>query len=246
MDPYDLIAAYYDQEHAGFTEDIDLYLEHLPAGRVLEMGAGSGRLTEALARAGLEVWAVDRSDAMLQRARHRLGEPPHVHLIHADMVQLDLDITFTSAVFTLNTLWHVTDAGSQVDVLRVARRHLEDGGLLIADHSNPLTLADRRANGQVRQRYHGVSESQSLTIWSAAWDDEVEQTLSLTLHYDVTDNEGSVGRVSSDLLLRYVYRSELELMLQAAGFQVREVFGTYDEEEYGSESPNLILLAEAV
>ena len=70
---------------------------------VLDAGCGSGRVTEELlARLpGGRVIAADGSAAMIEAARERLGE--RAELIHADLVQLQLerpvDAVFSNAVF---------------------------------------------------------------------------------------------------------------------------------------------------
>ncbi|HEU5367193.1 MAG TPA: class I SAM-dependent methyltransferase, partial [Ktedonobacterales bacterium] len=102
MDMYELIAPYYDLEHAGYQEDVDLYLNYaLAAGPpVLELGCGTGRLLEPLARWGIEVVGVDSSPAMLALARKRLQEgnlSMHVELIEADARTLHLDERFRLA-----------------------------------------------------------------------------------------------------------------------------------------------------
>ena len=60
------------------VSDVDATVERVaalagPGGRVLELGAGSGRLAVPLAGRGLDVWAVDASSAMLDRLRARPG-----------------------------------------------------------------------------------------------------------------------------------------------------------------------------
>ncbi|HEX8804487.1 MAG TPA: class I SAM-dependent methyltransferase, partial [Acidimicrobiales bacterium] len=51
-----------------------------PAGPVLELGAGSGRLAVPLAAAGLDTWALDASTAMLDRLRAKPGGD-RVHVV---------------------------------------------------------------------------------------------------------------------------------------------------------------------
>lgn len=246
MDPYRDIAAYYDCEHEGFHQDVDFYREIMPAGPVLEIGAGTGRITAALTRAGFEVWAVDSSAAMLDRARRRLAGDQRAHLVESSLEQLSLDRHFATALLPLNTLWHFATAEQQLEALRRLRTHLTDGALLVIDTSNPLALADRAANGASRLRFRGTCQGQPLVISSAAWDDEAQQTLTLALQYDTVRPDGLVSRVSSTLLLRYVYRAELDLMLRLTGFRPRQTFGSYDLETYQSASPSLLSLAEAV
>lgn len=56
------------------------------AGRVLDLGCGSGRLTVALARAGAGVTGIDTSRERLEQARRRAGEGGvELQLVEADM-----------------------------------------------------------------------------------------------------------------------------------------------------------------
>lgn len=52
-------------------------------GRVLELGVGTGALTERLVEVGSDVWGIDVSTAMLERAR---GRVPEARLRRADVL----------------------------------------------------------------------------------------------------------------------------------------------------------------
>ncbi len=58
-------------EHELTWRYLDAYLP--PAGRILEVGAATGRYTLELARRGYEVTAVDLSEKLLDRCRERLA-----------------------------------------------------------------------------------------------------------------------------------------------------------------------------
>lgn len=246
MDQYQEIAPFYDVEHERFGDDIEFYRHALPPGSVLEVGAGTGRLTGPLAAEGFEVWAVEPSEAMLSRARARLGESPAVHLVLGRMQETALARPVTSAIIPLNTLWHAADLEDQIALLRAVRRSVVPAGLLLVDMTNPYTMADRGAAGEMRLRFRGTCERGDVACWSAAWDDPAEQRLRVELFYDVTGAEGQLNRFPAQLALRYVYQGELALMLAVAGFRERAVYGSYDLDPYDSESPNLIAVAEAV
>jgi SAM-dependent methyltransferase len=248
MDPYGPIAEYYDLEHAELLEDIQLYLNLVVAGPVLEMGAGTGRIAEALARAGHEVWAVDRSDAMLERAKKRADDVPKLHLVQANSGELspaDLPLSFRVAILSLNFLWHLPGWEDQVAALREVHRHVVRSALVVVDLTNPLSMSDRGADGEVRRRFEAPYKTGTLVGSSAAWDDAAEQRLRLHLTYDEIDGDGLVHRSSTNLSLKYIYRAELELMLQTAGFQLEILYGSYDLEPYGAGSPNLIAVCRA-
>lgn len=242
-DPYETIAAYYDLEHASLQDDVEFYLNVLHSGPVLEVGTGTGRVMLALVRSGLEVWGVDRSEAMLRVARRRLEGYPGAHLVQADARELRLNTSFAAALLPLNTLWHLTDVDAQIRALRGLRPSLIDGGMLVIDLSNPFTMVDRGGLGEVRQRFEVQDGERHITGYSAAWDDRATQLLRLSLSYEATAPNGAIFRSRAELDLRYLYRFELELLLRHCGYRLRELFGSYSYEEYSETSPNLIALA---
>jgi SAM-dependent methyltransferase len=244
LDPYRDIAALYDLDHEDFDDDIQFYRNVVRAGPVLEVGAGTGRITLPLVEAGLDVWAVDSSRAMLARAAGRLAAHPNAHLIEARIGDLDLEVRFGTAILALNFLWHLTDLEGRLQGLDAVRHHLREGGTLIVDLSNPHAMADRGGSGEVRQRFARPRGRGEVRGFSAAWDDEGEQLLTLHLVYDDTTEDGAVRRVAAQLELRYIYCVELELLLRLAGFRVRQLYGSYDLEPYSSGSPNLIAVAD--
>src|SRR2546423_477899 len=69
---------------------------------VLEPGCGSGRVLEALARAGVEAVGIDGSAAMVESARRRL-EGLRAEARLGDMRAFDLDRAFDGAVCPINT-----------------------------------------------------------------------------------------------------------------------------------------------
>src|SRR6266852_3377661 len=75
MNDYDLIAPFYDIEHAHFDEDLSLYknFAEMCGSPLLELACGSGRLLVALARQGFELTGVDSSAVMLNLAKEALN-----------------------------------------------------------------------------------------------------------------------------------------------------------------------------
>src|SRR6187455_2476487 len=74
-------AALYDYEYRRRRADVTFYRELAGKrlggpGRILELGAGSGRVTIPLARDGHSIVAFDQSSAMLDRLRARTEKLP--------------------------------------------------------------------------------------------------------------------------------------------------------------------------
>jgi SAM-dependent methyltransferase len=248
MDPYAQIAALYDLEHDEFTDDIDLFRNLVVAGPVLEVGAGTGRIVHALAADGHDVWAVEPSTAMLDRARARIGAHSCIHLLQGDAQSLDdlsLPSNFRVALLSLNLLWHLPTVEVQRAALRAVHRHLVPMGLLVVDSTNPLSMLDRGARGELRERFSTTHDGADVRAISSAWDDPAEQTIALGLIYDTTAPDGTLRRTSTSMELRYIYRYELQLLLESAGFIEEQLYGSYDLEPYTAESANLISVSRA-
>lgn len=84
---YDAMAVDYDRHNAGSGANAfyerpatERLLGDVANKRVLEVGCGSGRLTEWLVDQGAEVVAFDVSPGMLSLARERLGDRAELHL----------------------------------------------------------------------------------------------------------------------------------------------------------------------
>src|SRR5215213_3450413 len=135
-DPYAEIPELYDLEHAGFSEDIDLYLRlaEVVGDPILELGCGTGRVLGALAAAGNRVTGVDRSRPMLDRARSALQvqaqsgtDSRGVMLVEGNMTEAERAPggPFGLVIFSLNGLMHLSDSAEQRAALDSARRALD-------------------------------------------------------------------------------------------------------------------------
>ncbi len=100
-----------------------------PGGDVLDLGCGTGRLAEPLARLGHPVTAVDNEPAMLAALRAATG-------VQADLTTLDLGARF-AAVLLMSHFVDMADAGFVSTVLGVVRRHLRDDGFALVERHPP-------------------------------------------------------------------------------------------------------------
>lgn len=133
-----LSAAFYDVVTAADSSlagDMEIYLSLAPpAGSVLELGAGAGRLAIALVQAGLSVTGVEIAPAMLDQAVAKRAALPadvaaRLALRRGDMTALDLKRTFNLVICPYFTLAHVPAGAAWRNTFTTAARHLETGGL---------------------------------------------------------------------------------------------------------------------
>ncbi len=251
MTDYDLIAPFYDLEHAHFDEDLDLYTNfaELCGSPVLELACGSGRLLVPLARQGYELTGVDSSGRMLELAHEALeqaGVAARCKLVQESMSTLHLGQQFRLAFIALGSFGHVSTRQEQRQTLAVVRDHLTTGGKFILDISNEDARYMEHLSGQMLHQgtwqredgaflSHMVSPASSLT----------KHLLELTHFYEEHRQGEAVQRTVITTHLYLFERNEVELLLEEAGFSINDVYGDYELSPFEHDSPRMIFIAEA-
>ncbi len=106
-------------------------------GPVLELAAGSGRITLPLLMLGLDVVALDSSPSMLRRLESRLEDVPlrvqrRCHTVTADMSSFLLDQRFDAVVLGTTSVSLLDDGGRRAMIRQVARHLLPGGRFLVS------------------------------------------------------------------------------------------------------------------
>jgi SAM-dependent methyltransferase len=251
MTDYDLIAPFYDLEHAHFDEDLSLYTNfaELCGSPLLELACGSGRLLVPLARQGYELTGVDSSGSMLELAREALeqaGVAARCKLVQESMSKLRLGQKFRLAFIALGSFGHICTRQEQRQTLAAVRDHLTTGGKFILDISNEDArymehLSSQMLHQGTWQREDGallthlVSPASSLT----------KHLLELTHFYEEHRQGEAVQRTVITTHLYLFERNEVELLLEEAGFGITDVYGDYELSSFEHDSPRMIFIAEA-
>ena len=244
------LASLLDLDLAAHTHDLDFYtnMARLGGGDVLELGVGSGRVALALAGAGIEVWAIDSSPAMLARASEHAGEElaHRLHLRCADMRDFDLGRTFEFIYAAFGTWHHLLTPSDQAACLRCVHAHLSPGGLFAFD-VRPFETADWD-EGESAPLLHDWTRTfdetgETVLKFRAVRPDPARQ-LQRELHiYDRLDREGAVRRRMVEVDLRFSTRYEVEEHLREAGLDTEHVYGDFDLGPYDEGSEHMIVVA---
>jgi len=143
-------------------------LQVRPGNSVLELGCGSGALTEKLIRRGASVVGVDQSKGMLRRAGRRA---PQATLIRTDILEFKSAQKFDRVLIAF--VLHHMDAEARLLTLTLARTALKPGGLVgVLD----WTVPDRAG---LRWALHGllaaVEPSSALDWLESGFDTHLKQ-----------------------------------------------------------------------
>lgn len=111
-----------------------LHYYGIDSGIVLELGCGTGTMTEYLSRAGYDMIGVDNSVDMLQIAmeKNSLNGTDILYLCQ-DMREFELYGTVEAVVSVCDSMNYITEPEDFVRIVRLVNNYLEKGGYFIFD-----------------------------------------------------------------------------------------------------------------
>lgn len=249
-DPFDTYARFYDPDMGDWDADLRMYEQFAArcGSPILELGCGTGRVLLPLARQGYHITGIDASAKMLALARAKISAEELgnlVTIVEQEMVELDLEDKFNMAFAALNSFAHLHTTDEQLDALSRVRRHLNPGGLLILDMFNPDIgrLLDARGQLTLAKTMTAPDTGHRLMRFYSEEVDLAQQLIHTTYILDEIDDQGHVQRTLFPFTLRYLFRHEMELLLRHARFEVEEIYGSYDLDEFSQDSEKLIAVA---
>ena len=252
INQYDAVADLYDI-YVPATFDIPFFLEEAQkvSGEILELMAGTGRVSLPLLEAGARLACVDNSADMLAVLAKKLAAKMlSADLYCQDVCRLDLPRQFASVIIPFHSFAHIVSVEDQKEAFRRIHRHLLPGGSFICTLGNP---AVRRVpvDGRLRLfRKYSLSDGQgALLLWLSEsfspTDDHVVETLEFFEEYAVDGTMRSKRLM--ELHFRLTSRTEFENLARSAGFAISAFYGDYTRAEFQADtSPYMIWIMTAL
>jgi SAM-dependent methyltransferase len=190
-------AVLYDYEYRRRRADVTFYRElarRRGADRILELGAGTGRVTVPLARDGREVVAVDRSETMLAQLAARIARLPQpvaarITPVAGDLRSFSVGSRFPLVIAAFNVLEHLYTRTEVDACLQRVAAHLAPGGAFAFDVQLPdlLWLARDPSRRWARTRFTDPTTGRVMYYSTNHDYDPVRQIALIRLYYEPAD-----------------------------------------------------------
>lgn len=242
MSEYDRTdAGLYDSYSTGLDGDEAFYVEEAKKadGPVLEIACGTGRIMIPIAESGVSIVGLDRAPAMLEVARRKIAALPdetrrRMQIVEGDMQTFSLERRFPLAIIPYRAFLHLMTADDQRRALTRIREHLTDGGRLVFNVFDPsieLIAAYMRPPRSTLNHLGSFTHPETgrrVMVSDTRRYDPLEQTLEEHRFFEEVDDEGRVlSKTTTPLYLRYVYRFEMQHLLERCGYEVEALYGDF-------------------
>jgi SAM-dependent methyltransferase len=226
--------------------DIPFFLEfaRTTGSPILDLAAGTGRVTFALAQEGFEVVALEHSSSMMAEARKKLESSPkevssRITLVEGSMKEFSLDQRFP-LVIVPNSFVHLLTTQDQLSTIHCVKEHLTDDGLFILDlypgehQYERATFEDAPVNlpdGRTVKRY-GVIQS-----------DFLNRLMRVELTYTVRNPSGQViNEIDIVSGAALIFKQEVDNLIRMSGMHIEYEFGDFEKNPYTPDAGRRIFI----
>jgi SAM-dependent methyltransferase len=219
-------------------QEADFIIEVLglpPNSAVLDLCCGEGRHAIALAHRGCRITGLDLSAAHLRLARQAAkvaGVKVRWH--RADMRNIPWENEFDAVINMFTSFGYFGRDEEDQKVLDGVARALKPGGRFLIDTINREVIIRRWEPCAKETGPDGAVHTQQRDF----------DFLSGRQHGHVVSIYPNGTRAEREIDLRLYTLTELAGMLSRAGLAVRQTWGGYDGQDYGFDSPRMIVAAE--
>lgn len=240
--------------YTSFASVYDMFMDNIPYGEwcayltsllkeygvedgiLLDLGCGTGSLTELLAQEGYDMIGVDFSEDMLQIAMEKREESglPILYLLQ-DMREFELYGTVKAAVSICDSMNYILEKEDLVQVFKLVNNYLDPSGIFIFDMNTEYKYTHLLADGTFAE-----NQEESSFIWENFYDeDERINEYDLTLFI----KEGELFRKFEETHYQRCYSlEEVKEAAKEAGMEFVAAYDAFTRKQVKDDSERVYLV----
>lgn len=206
---------------------------------ILDLGCGTGTLTQMLYDRGYDLMGVDLSEDMLNVAFDRNARNgSDILYLRQDMRELDLFCTVGTVISVCDSMNYLTKPADVKKTMELVNKFLFPGGIFIFDFNTVHKYADVIGNRTIAENREDVS-----FIWENTYHPE-KKTNEYDLTLFVKDEEPDVFVRSFERHVQRGYtHKDMEKYLREVGMELICSFDADTEEEASDTSERIVMVA---
>lgn len=252
MDAYTGFAAVYDtfMDNVPYDE-WGAYLHGLlkeygiEDGLVLDLGCGTGTMTEILASFGYDMTGVDNAQEMLQIAMEKRQKSGHdILYLCQDMRAFELYGTVRAVVSICDSVNYVTEPDELIEVFRLVNNYLDPGGLFIFDFNTAYKYREILGDQVIAEERKNCSFIWDNYYYEEEKINEYELTLFLRDEALCRQTGQEICRKLKETHYQRGYTAEeMKTLLLRSGMEVVAAYDAFTQDPPRAESERIYMIA---
>lgn len=246
MDAYTSFASVYDtfmdnipyEEWAEYL--IDLLKEYgIRDGLVLDLGCGTGNMTELLAASGYDMIGVDNAEEMLEIAMEKREKSGHdILYLLQDMREFELYGTVKAIVSICDSINYITEEEDLLEVFRLANNYLDPKGIFIFDFNTVYKYREVLSNQTIAEDREECS-----FIWDNYYYED-EQINEYELSLFIKEQDSDLYRKYQEMHYQKAYDLEtVKGLIHQSGLEYVIAYDAFTKNAPTAESERIYVIA---
>lgn len=246
------------EAYTGFAEVYDIFMDNVPYkewagylkellteygvedGLVLELGCGTGNLTECMAEYGYDMIGADNSGEMLELAMKKKEKSGHdILYLLQDMREFELYGTVRAVISVCDCVNYVLEEGELTEVFRLVNNYLDPGGLFLFDFNTEYKYRELLGEQIIAE-----DRDECSFIWDNYYDaDEGINEYELTLFIEDSGHRGLYRKYKETHFQRAYTLEKMKKLIEESGLIFAEAYDAYTKEPPKDDSERICIVA---
>ena len=228
--------------YTGFAEVYDTFMDNVPYaewteyyagilkengirdGLVLDLGCGTGSMTELLAGLGYDMIGVDNSEEMLEIASEKKAASGHdILYLLQDMREFELYGTVRAVISACDSVNYITEPEELAETFALVNNYLDPGGLFLFDVNTVHKYRDVLGDTTIAE-----DREEASFIWENSYDPE-SRINTYELAVFLPREDGLYEKCEELHCQRGYEKTEIENLLKEAGMEIEGVYDAYTD-----------------
>lgn len=231
------------EAYSGFAKVYDLFMDNIPYeewtayvkellseegiedGILLDLGCGTGSVTELLAKSGFDMIGIDNSEEMLDIAMEKRDESGlDILYLLQDMREFELYGTVKGVVSICDSMNYILDDEDLLDVFKLVHNYLDNNGIFIFDMNTMYKYENILADNTFAE-----DREESSFIWENFYDEE-DEINQYDLFLFVQEEDGRYRKYEETHLQRAYEQERVEELIKESGLELLHVYDSFTKE----------------
>ena len=207
-------------------------------GLVLDLGCGTGNMTELLAKEGYDMICVDNAEEMLEIAMEKREKSGHdILYLLQDMREFELYGTVRAVVSVCDSVNYIDEEEDLTEVFRLVNNYLDPGGVFIFDFNTLYKYREILGDRTIAENREDCS-----FIWDNYYYEE-ERINEYELSIFIREKENLFRRYEETHFQRGYTLDEMIRMIKDSGLEFVTAYDAFTREAPKEDSERIYVIA---